>query len=139
MKREELSKKSAIKEDLEGRVRIARNQLSDQASDLARKRIHVAALNQGLENQMQRLDAAKNKAKATQAQLDKEIKEQNNLDQMNKNCDENFKEANNMMIEVEKDIHMQKEILFDQTQDLFEKREEQANLIGSISACLSTS
>jgi uncharacterized membrane-anchored protein YhcB (DUF1043 family) len=99
----------------------------------------VAALNQGLENQMQRLDAAKNKAKATQAQLDKEIKEQNNLDQMNKNCDENFKEANNMMIEVEKDIHMQKEILFDQTQDLFEKREEQANLIGSISACLSTS
>ena len=49
-----------------------RNQLSDFASDLARKRIMVAALNSGLEDKMQRLDAAKKKFKATQARLEKE-------------------------------------------------------------------
>ena len=44
-----------------------------------------------------------------------------------------------MTKEVEKDIQSKKDDLFKETQDLFEKWEEQAHLIGQISACLSAS
>lgn len=64
---------------------------------------------------MQRLDAAKKKYKATQQKLEKEIREQDNLEQSNKNCEDNFKEAEQMMAEVEKDIETQKKTLFHQT------------------------
>ena len=43
------------------------------------------------------------------------------------------------MVEVEKDIHSQKATLFKETQQLFKSREQQANLIGQISGCLSAS
>ena len=41
--------------------------------------------------------------------------------------------------EVEKEIRLQKEILFKESQKLFKLREEQANLIGDISGTLSAS
>ena len=50
-----------------------------------------------------------------------------------------FKESENMMAEVEKDIRSQKEELFKESQKLFKLRAEQANLIGDISGTLSAS
>jgi hypothetical protein len=72
----------------------------------------VAALNSGLEDKMQWLDAAKKKWKATEARLEKEKLEQDNLEQSNKNCETNYKEAEQMMLAVEKDIWGQKNELF---------------------------
>lgn len=50
-----------------------------------------------------------------------------------------FKEGENMMTEVEKEIRFKKEILFKESQTLFKLRAEQANLIGDISGTLSAS
>lgn len=61
------------------------------------------------------------------------------LENVNKSAEESFNEAEKMTAAVEKDIELKKKELFKETQDLFEKREEQAHLIGQISACLSAS
>lgn len=50
-----------------------------------------------------------------------------------------FKESENMLVEVEKEIRLQKETLFKESQKLFKFRAEQANLIGDISGTLSAS
>lgn len=50
-----------------------------------------------------------------------------------------FKESENMMNEVEKEIREQKETLFKESQKLFKLRADQANLIGDISGTLSAS
>jgi hypothetical protein len=50
-----------------------------------------------------------------------------------------FKESENMMTEVVKEIRELKELLFKDSQKLFKLRAEQANLIGDISGTLSAS
>ena len=50
--REEINVLEQRKKDFDGEVAILRNQLSDFASDLARKRIAVAVLNREQENKM---------------------------------------------------------------------------------------
>ena len=50
-----------------------------------------------------------------------------------------FKESENMLTEVEKEIRLQKETMFKESQKLFKLRAEQVNLIGDISGTLSAS
>jgi hypothetical protein len=50
-----------------------------------------------------------------------------------------FRESENMMMEVDKEIRELKETLFKDSQKLFKLRAEQANLIGDISGTLSAS
>ena len=88
---------------------------------------------------MQRLDAAKKKYNATKDRLNKEVNVQGDLEQGNKMAVSEFKESENMMNEVEKEIREQKETLFKESQKLFKLRAEQANLIGDISGTLSAS
>ena len=88
---------------------------------------------------MQRLDAAKKKYNATKDRLSKEKDVQDNLEKGNKLSVAEFKESENMMEEVEKEIREQKETLFKESQKLFKLRAEQANLIGDISGTLSAS
>ena len=64
---------------------------------------------------------------------------QDNLEKGNKISVEEYKESENMMDEVEKEIRDQKEQLFKESQKLFKLRAEQANLIGDISGTLSAS
>lgn len=64
---------------------------------------------------------------------------QDNLEKGNKMSVSEFKESENMMNEVEKEIRDQKESLFKESQKLFKLRAEQANLIGDISGTLSAS
>ena len=61
---------------------------------------------------MERLDAAKKKYNATKDRLQREIEIQDNLEKGNKMSVNEFKESENMMVEVEKEIREQKEILF---------------------------
>lgn len=70
--RENLNREEKQRNDLEGEVAILRNQLSDFASDLARKWVAVAVLNRELENKMQRLDAAKKNNNAIWIKLENE-------------------------------------------------------------------
>jgi len=88
---------------------------------------------------MQRLDAAKKKYNATKDRLTREKNTQDNLEKGNKMSVEEFKESENMMTEVEKEIRELKETLFKDSQKLFKLRAEQANLIGDISGTLSAS
>ena len=88
---------------------------------------------------MQRLDAAKKKFEATKARLTKEQSVQDRLEAANKTAETEYKESENMMTEVEKEIRTQKEVLFKESQKLFKLRAEQANLIGDISGTLSAS
>ena len=57
----------------------------------------------------------------------------------NKASESDYKESQNMLNEVEKEIRLQKETLFKESQKLFKLRAEQANLIGDISGTLSAS
>lgn len=124
---------------MEGEVAILRNQLSAFATELSNKRIDVANINTVLEEKMQRLDMAKKKYNATKDRLSKEKLVQDNLEKGNKMSVQEFKESENMMNEVEKEIRDQKESLFKESQKLFKLRAEQANLIGDISGTLSAS
>ena len=88
---------------------------------------------------MERLDAAKKKYNATKDRLAREKNTQENLERGNKMSLEEYKESENMMQEVEKEIRELKETLFKDSQKLFKLRAEQANLIGDISGTLSAS
>lgn len=137
--RESLAKSDLDRNNLEGEVAILRNQLSAFATELSNKRIDVANINKVLEERMQRLDAAKKKYNGTKDRLNKEKNVQDDLEQGNKMAVSEFKESENMMSEVEKEIREQKETLFKESQKLFKLRAEQANLIGDISGTLSAS
>ena len=137
--RDQLSRSDIERKNLEGEVAILRNQLSAFATELSNKRIDVANINKILEEKMQRLDAAKKKYNATKDRLQREKGVQDNLEKGNKMSVEEFKESQNMMQEVEKEIRELKETLFKDSQKLFKLRAEQANLIGDISGTLSAS
>lgn len=72
---------------------ILKNQLSDFAADLAKRRINVAALYKTLEDTMQWLDAAKKKFKATELMLEKEWQEKDSLEDENIHWEDSYKEA----------------------------------------------
>jgi hypothetical protein len=86
--------------------------LSAFATELSNKRIDVGNINTILEEKMQRLDAAKKKYNATKDRLEKEKEVQDNLERGNKMSVAEYKESENMMTEVEKEIRDQKETLF---------------------------
>ena len=73
---------------------------------------------------MQRLDMAKKKYNATKDRLYREKEVQDNLEKGNKMSVSEYKESDNMMIEVEKEIREQKETLFKESQKLFKLRAE---------------
>jgi hypothetical protein len=74
--------------------------LSAFATDLSNKRIDVSNINKVLEEKMQRLDAAKKKYNATKERLAREVQIQDDLEKGNKMSVSEFKESENMMIEV---------------------------------------
>lgn len=102
--RETLSRSDIDRKNLEGEVAILRNQLSAFATELSNKRIDVANINKVLEERMQRLDAAKKKYNATKDRLSKEKGVQDSLEKGNKISVSEYKESENMMNEVEKEI-----------------------------------
>jgi len=99
----------------------------------------VSSMNQVLEEKMQRLEAAKKKYQATKERLSKEQDAKDHLEAGNKASESDYKESQNMLTEVDKEIRLQKETLFKESQKLFKLRAEQANLIGDISGTLSAS
>jgi len=130
--RESLAKFEEERNNLEGEVAILRNQLSAFATELSNKRINVCNMNQVLGEKMQRLDMAKKKYQATKERLTNEKNAQDSLERANKSSENEYKESNNMLGEVDKEIRLQKETLFKESQKLFKLRAEQANLIGDI-------
>lgn len=99
----------------------------------------MSEINKVLEEKMERLEAAKKKYLATKDRLDRETKAQERLESANKTAEGEYKESENMMTEVERELTGQKEILFKESQKLFKLRAEQAGLIGEISSTLSAS
>ena len=92
------------KNSLEGEVVILKNQLSAFATELSNKRSNVSNINKILEEKMQRLDAAKKRHYATKDRLNREQQLQYTLEQSNEAASSEFKESENLMAEVEKDI-----------------------------------
>ena len=99
--REALARSDIDRKNLEGEVAILRNQLSAFATDLSNKRIDVSNINKVLEEKMQRLDAAKKKYNATKERLAREKQIQDDLEKGNKMSVAEFKESENMMVEVQ--------------------------------------
>lgn len=104
--RENIARMDEERKSLEGEVAILRNQLSAFATELSNKRINVANMNKVLEEKMQRLDAAKKKYQATKERLLRERDSQDNLERANKMSESEFKESENMLNEVEKEIRL---------------------------------
>ena len=97
----------------------------------------ISSINSELQNKMERLDAAEKKYNATKDRLEKEQGAKDNLEAANTNAEEGYKEARTMIDAVEKDIRLKKDELFKESQQLFEFREKQADLISKISGTLS--
>jgi len=135
--RDDISEKENKKNDFEGEVSILKNRLTSFATDLANKRSNISAMNSELETKMERLDGAVKKYNATKSRLEKEEGAKDNLEASNLNAKEGHEEAQNMVSEVTKDIELKKKQLFNESQQLFEFREKQANLISDISGTLS--
>ena len=106
----------------EGQVAILANQLSAFATELQNKRGAVANINKILEEKMERLEAAKKKFSATKSKLTTAQFAQDKLESANKNAEGEFKESENMMTEVEKEIANKKLFLFKESQTLFKLR-----------------
>jgi coiled-coil domain-containing protein 39 len=81
-------------------------------------------MNQVLGEKMQRLDAAKKKYQATKERLTSEKNAQDYLERANKVSENDYKESSNMLEEVDKEIRLQKETLFKESQKLFKLRAE---------------
>jgi hypothetical protein len=77
-----------------------------------------------LEDNMQRLDAAKKKYAATKERLVHEINEQDTLESGNKIAEDEFKNSESLQSEVQKEIQAQKNNLFKESQQLFKLRAE---------------
>lgn len=107
-----MAKYEEERNNLDGEVAILRNQLSAFAMELSNKRNEVANMNTVLSDKMQRLEAAKKKYAATKERLSKEVDSQDNLERANKSSENEFKESENMLSEVDKEIRLQKETLF---------------------------
>jgi coiled-coil domain-containing protein 39 len=135
--REDIAEKDSKKNDLEGEVSILKNRLTSFATELANKRSNISAMNSELETKMERLDGAEKRYNATKERLEKEKGSKDNLESANTNAKEGHEEAQNMVQEVNKDIELKKKQLFNESQQLFEFREKQANLISDISGTLS--
>ena len=88
---------------------------------------------------MERVEAAKKKYAAIKDRLDREIKSQDRLERANEAAVGEYNESEKMMLEVERELTQQKEVLFKESQVLFKLRAEQAGLIGEISSTLSAS
>jgi hypothetical protein len=81
-------------------------------------------MNQVLGEKMQRLDAAKKKYHATKERLLAEKNAQDDLERANKMSEGDYKESYTMLDEVDKEIRLQKETLFKESQKLFKLRAE---------------
>ena len=75
-------------------------------------RFNVANINTVLEDRMQQLDAAKKKYQATKDRLTREQNEQDRLESGNKVVEGEYKQSENLLTEVNKEIQSQKENLF---------------------------
>lgn len=104
--RESLARHEEERDNLEGEVAILRNQLSAFATELQNKRINVANMNKILEEKMQRLEAAKKKYQATKERLSREKEMQDHLEAGNKASEGEYKESQNMLTEVDKEIRL---------------------------------
>jgi len=93
-------------------VATKKNQLSSDAQKLATMRFNVSSINTVLEDRMQQLDAAKKKYQATKDRLTREQHEQDRLESGNKVVEGEYKQSENLLTEVNKEIQSQKENLF---------------------------
>lgn len=137
--RDRKAKSEKEKEDLMSEVATKKNQLSSDAQKLANMRFNVSNINTVLEDRMQQLDAAKKKYQATKDRLSREKNAQDVLESGNKLVEGEYKQSENLLTEVQKEIQSQKDNLFKESQQLFKLRAEQANHIGAISSTLSAS
>lgn len=135
--RETIAQNEDNKNDLDGEVSILKNRLTSFATELANKRSNISAMNTELEAKMERLDGAAKKYDLTKMRLEQEKGAKDNLESSNRNAKEGHEEASTMVSEVNKDIELKKKQLFNESQQLFEFREKQANLISDISGTLS--
>lgn len=79
-------------------------------------RFNVSNINTVLEDRMQQLDAAKKKYQATKDRLSREKNQQDKLESGNKLVEGEYKQSENLLTEVQKEIQSQKDNLFKESQ-----------------------
>lgn len=79
-------------------------------------RFNVSNINTVLEDRMQQLDAAKKKYQATKDRLSREKNLQDKLESGNKLVEGEYKQSENLLTEVQKEIQSQKDNLFKESQ-----------------------
>ncbi|KAM3137530.1 hypothetical protein pb186bvf_010320 [Paramecium bursaria] len=124
-------------ENLQANVEIQKNQLSAFATDLQNKKNKCAQMSQELLIKKQRLNNAQKKYNSEKQRLKLESFQNQEFQKQRQLAEGRYKANEKSKIELDKDIKLQKEVLFKATQDLFQCRETEADLYGEIQANMS--
>ncbi|CAD8101608.1 unnamed protein product [Paramecium primaurelia] len=124
-------------DNLKADVEIQKNQLSAFATDLSNKRNRLAQMSQELLIKKQRLNNAQKKYASEKQKLKLEDIQHQEFEKQRSMASDRYKNLEKQRIDLDKEIKLQKEVLFKATQDLFKLRENEANLYGEIQANVS--
>ncbi|CAD8119319.1 unnamed protein product [Paramecium sonneborni] len=124
-------------DNLKADVEIQKNQLSAFATDLSNKRNRLAQMSQELLIKKQRLNNAQKKYASEKQKLKLEDIQHQEFEKQRSMASDRYKNLEKSRIDLDKEIKLQKEVLFKATQDLFKLRENEANLYGEIQANVS--
>lgn len=117
-------------------VKILQNRLSAYSSELAHKRRQIQLLEKEILNRKKRLTNAEGKFNAQSQILSNERNQDKTLKEMNDDAVEDFKNAQNLLNQKEKEIRGMKDVYFKSQQKLFKLRETEANLYSEIQGTL---
>mmetsp|Transcript_40081 Transcript_40081/g.95053 ORF Transcript_40081/g.95053 Transcript_40081/m.95053 type:complete len:886 (+) Transcript_40081:189-2846(+) len=125
------------KQDLQDELDVVRSTLSKVAGDLAMKRVQVKNAKDSLEAKKVALEAARRQQAETKRRLENEFLASNDLEKSAQQITELNREQEKALKVTEKELAALKQDMFKQSQELFNLRKEEANLIAEISGAQS--
>lgn len=130
---QELQQTVARLQEFRDQVEILKNQLASAVTHLNQQRSYNSNKDQHLENMKQELEGARARYKAIKASLDKCMNSTADAETLAKEAEHDLSAMENELKRIEKEITLQKELMFRKSQQLFGLRQKEAGLIAEIS------
>uniref|UniRef100_A0A7S4M111 Coiled-coil domain-containing protein 39 n=1 Tax=Guillardia theta TaxID=55529 RepID=A0A7S4M111_GUITH len=132
-----LQQETQNKQNLQDELEIVRTTLAKVASELSLKRVHVANGKAELEQKRDRLEVVRRKQAETKKRLENEYLATNDLEKSAHQIEMINREQEKTLKSTEKELVALKQEMFKQSQELFNLRKDEANLIAEISGAQS--
>eukprot|EP00949_MAST-11_sp_MAST-11-sp1_P001185 g1185.t1 len=120
-------------QELKDEADVIKNQLAKQSADLAAKRQAINEQRQILNEKRAKLEAGRKRYLATKQRVRREEKEVKTQEEMAQKVEEELAEYEKLVSIVQKRVDKAKDAMFKQSQELFNHRQREANIIAEIS------